>query len=298
MDVALTPRAPNKEHAMTQIVECPAIVHAITAKPDLSAIKARQQAMWASGDFAVIGTTLQIVGEALCESADLAAGATVLDVACGNGNATLAAARRFCKVTGLDYVPALLERAAERARAERLEITFTEGDAEHLPFADTTYDCVLSTFGVMFAPDQRQAAKELTRVTKPGAKIALASWTPDGFLGDLLRTVARYAPPPAGVASPLRWGSAQALAELFGDTAVVVRAEKKQFLFHYLSPAHFVDVFRRFYGPTHKAFESLDGTKQAALAADITQLVTTHNRDRAGAVAVPGEYLEIVLEKR
>jgi ubiquinone/menaquinone biosynthesis C-methylase UbiE len=282
---------------MTQILECPAITESPTATPALIALKTRQQAMWASGDFAVIGTTLQIVGESLCEATDLQAGSVVLDVACGNGNAALAAARRFCSVTGIDYVPALLARASERATAERLSASFTEADAEHLPFTDSTFDYVLSTFGVMFAPDQPQAAKELVRVCKVGGKIAIANWTPEGFLGDLLRAVGRYVPPPPTAASPLRWGTTAGIAELFPRGVRVVQAERRYFAFRYKSAAHFIDVFRRFYGPTYKAFESLAETGKASLASDITQLLASHNRGQGEAIVVPGEYLETVLER-
>jgi ubiquinone/menaquinone biosynthesis C-methylase UbiE len=282
---------------MTQVIDCTPL-DASNGNPELAALKLKQQAMWASGDFAVIGTTLQLVGEALCEAADLRAGSTVLDVACGNGNATLAAARRFCRVTGLDYVPQLLARAAERARAERLAPTFMEGDAEQLPFAEGLFDTVLSTFGVMFAADQERAAKELVRVVKPGGKVALASWTPEGFLGDLLRTVARYVPPPTVAASPLRWGTELGISEMFGEALSVVRAERKMFVFRYESAAHFIEIFRRYYGPTHKAFAALDWERQRALTSDLSTLLSAHNQSRDGALAVPGEYLEVVLQKR
>jgi SAM-dependent methyltransferase len=281
---------------MTQVIECTPLVEG-RENAELVALKVRQQAMWASGDFAVIGTTLQSVGEALCEAADLSAGSSVLDVACGNGNAALAAARRFCRVTGVDYVPALLARASERARAERLLPTFMEGDAEQLPFSDGLFDAVLSTFGVMFAADQARAAKELVRVCKPGGKIALASWTPQGFLGDLLRTVSRHVPPPKIAASPLRWGTGLGLAELFADAVVVERAERKMFVFRYESAAHFIDVFRRYYGPTHKAFEALAPEGQLALERELTSLLDACNQSQT-ALAVPGEYLEVVLQKR
>lgn len=281
---------------MTQVFECPPIAVQV-ASSELGAIKARQQAMWSSGDFAVIGTTLQIVGESLCEAANLRAGTAVLDVACGNGNASLAAARRFCVTTGIDYVPALLARAAERARAERLPITFREADAEQLPFADSTFDSVLSTFGVMFAADQQRAAHELVRVCKLGGSIALASWTPEGFLGDFLRTISRFVPPPPGAASPLRWGTPAVLAELFDDDVAARHVVRKTFVFRYESASHFIDVFRRFYGPTHNAFEALDPVGQAALSTDITQLLAAYNIDR-GALAVPAEYLETVFEVR
>ncbi|HEX6240379.1 MAG TPA: class I SAM-dependent methyltransferase [Polyangiales bacterium] len=282
---------------MTQIIECIPPLHG-SSNPELGALKLKQQAMWASGDFAVIGTTLQPVGEALCEAADLQAGSIVLDVACGNGNATLAAARRFCNVTGIDYVPTLLARATERAHAERLAPSFMEGDAEALPFADAIFDAALSTFGVMFAADQARAARELVRVVKPGGKIALASWTPEGFLGDLLRTVAHYVAPPKGAASPLRWGTTPGLAHLFdiGREVVVEHAQRRSFVFRYESPAHFVDVFRRCYGPTRKAFEALDAQHQGALERELIELLRAHNQSRS-ALAVPGQYLEVVLQK-
>jgi SAM-dependent methyltransferase len=260
------------------------------------ALKAKQQSMWASADFALIGSTLQIVGETLCEAADVQAGSRVLDVACGNGTAALAAARRFCAVTGVDYVPALLARASERAAAERLDATFHEGDAEHLPFPDASFRYVLSTFGVMFAPDQAQAARELVRVCKPGGRIALASWTPEGFVGDLLRAVARYVPPPPFAASALRWGTPSGIAELFPGLQLVA-AERRSFVFRYTSPAHFIGVFRDYYGPTHKAFAGLDEARRAQLAADLELLWIKANRSTSGELVVPGEYLEAVLER-
>jgi ubiquinone/menaquinone biosynthesis C-methylase UbiE len=263
---------------------------------DLVAVKSRQRTMWGSGDFAIIGTTLQMVGESLCEAADVVAGSRVLDVACGNGNATLAAARRFCVTTGLDYVPPLLELGRERAKAERLTIDFVEGDAEALPFADGSFDTVLSTFGVMFAPNQKRAAEELVRVCAHGGRIALASWTPEGFLGDLLRTVARHVPPPAGLASPLRWGTEAALVELFGTHARFVSVERKEFVFRYRSGAHFIDIFRTFYGPTHQAFNALDEAGRKQLEADMAILLSSRDRG-VEALKVPGEYLEVVLEK-
>lgn len=259
---------------------------------DLNALKTRQQAMWASGDFAVIGTTLQIVGEDLCEAADLQAGERVLDVACGNGNATLAAARRYCDTTGLDYVPALIEKAQARAAAEHLPVSFVVGDAENLPFAPGTFDAVISTYGVMFAPDHMRAASELMRVCKPTGRIALACWTPEGFLGDLLRTVAAHAPPVPGAPSPLAWGNEVKLSGFFPGKKLEIA--RKHYVFRYRSADHFLAMFRDFYGPTHKAFASLPLEGQAALARDITTLVERHNRSRT-ALAVPGEYLEIIV---
>ncbi|HEX5655595.1 MAG TPA: class I SAM-dependent methyltransferase [Polyangiales bacterium] len=260
---------------------------------DLNAIKTRQQAMWASGDFAVIGTTLQIVGETLCEAADVQAGERVLDVACGNGNALLAAARRGCRATGLDYVPELLARAQERAAADRLTVQLELGDAEQLPFGTGTFDAVLSTYGVMFAPDHARAASELLRVCKPGGRIGLANWTPEGFLGELLRTVAKHVPPPAGVASPLGWGSENNLRELFPGREL--RIARKHFVFRYRSVEEFTDTMRRFYGPTFKAFEALQPEGQDALRHDMLALMSRHNRS-ATACAVPGEYVEVIVQ--
>jgi ubiquinone/menaquinone biosynthesis C-methylase UbiE len=280
---------------MTQIIDCQLSERNPAAVVDLAAVKARQQAMWASGDFALIGTTLQIVGESLCEAVDLEAGSRVLDVACGNGNASLAAARRWCKVSGLDYVPELLRRAAERAQGERLELELVEGDAEHLPFDAAQFDVALSTFGVMFAPDQAQAARELVRVVKPGGKIGLCNWTPEGFIGQLLQTVAKHVPPPAGVASPIYWGAEARLEELFRGTRAM-HAVRKTFNFRYTSAAHFVDVFRRFYGPTHKAFGALDAAGQARLAEDLLELCGKSSH-RQNTLVVPAEYLEVVIER-
>lgn len=282
---------------MTQIAHCPPS-SAATTPPltvDLAAVKVRQQAMWASGDFAVIGTTLQIVGESLCEAVDLQAGSRVLDVACGNGNAALAAARRFCTVTGVDYVPALLERAGDRARADGLAIELIDGDAERLPFVDGRFDVALSTFGIMFAPDQAQAAREILRVVRPGGRIGLANWTPEGFVGQLLRTVGRHVPPPPGVASPAYWGDVDHLGTLFGS-ASAMRVTRRDFLFRYRSAAHFVEVFRRFYGPTFKAFAALDAEGQERLSADILEMSERFNR-APGSFVVPAEYLEVVIDR-
>lgn len=223
-------------------------------QPDLAAVKQRQHGAWSSGDYAIVGTTLQIVGEQLCEALDLRAGSKVLDVAAGNGNATLAAARRWCDVTSTDYVPALLKRGRERAAAEHLMIEFREADAEALPFADGSYDVVLSTFGVMFTPDQDKAASELARVCKSGGKIGLANWTPQGFIGQLFKTIGKYVAPPAGVKSPALWGTPARLEEMFGSQASEIAAEPRMFVFRYRSPDHMIDVFRSFYGPMLKAF--------------------------------------------
>ncbi len=263
--------------------------------PNFTEIKTRQQAMWASGDYAIIGTSLQLVGESLAETLDLSAGQRVLDVACGNGNASLAAARRYAVVTGLDYVPSLLSRAQARAEAEGLPVTFVEGDAEAMPFDAKSFDAALSTFGVMFAPNHAAAARELARVTVPGGKIGLSSWTPEGFIGQLFRVIAKYVPPVPGVSSPLLWGSEAHLSSLFEGRARLVSAVRKTFTFRYLSATHFIDVFRRYYGPTYKAFNALDASGQAALAADMKAMIDQHNRTGQPALAVPSEYLEVVL---
>ena len=272
-----------------------AILHETTVKP-ADSIKARQQAMWASGDFAVIGTTIQIVGELLCEGVDLRAGERVLDVAAGNGNATLAAARRFARVTSTDYVPALLERGRRRAEAEGLDVAFEVADAEALPYPDASFDVVLSTFGVMFAPDHEQAASEMMRVCRPGGRIGLASWTPAGFLGKLFRVVAGYVPPIPGVRSPLLWGTDAHAQELFGGAAAITQTVR-HFAFRYRSPEHWVEVFRTYYGPVHKAFAALDADRQRALEADLIALLRQSDRGGASGLVVPGEYLETVIAR-
>ena len=266
--------------------------------PDLAAIKQRQQATWASGDFAVIGTTLQIVGESLAEAADIRAGEHVLDVAAGNGNATLAAARRFADVTSTDYVPALLERGRARAAAEGLVVKFKVADAEDLPFGDASFDVALSTFGSMFTPDHARTAREMLRVVRSGGRIGLASWTPEGFLGGLFKAIGAYVPPPAGLRSPMLWGSEPHIVELFGTQAADIRSVRKHFSFRYKSAAHWIQIFRDFYGPTHKAFAALDSSKQSALTADLTALLERCNVGGAGSLVVPAEYLEVVIVKR
>jgi len=275
----------------TAVLEKPA-----SAQPDLSAVKQRQQGAWSSGDYAMVGTTLQIVGEQLCEALDLRPGSKVLDVAAGNGNATLAAARRWCDVTSTDYVPALLERGRERATAEHLPVEFREADAEALPFADASFDVVMSTFGVMFTPDQDKAAAELMRVCKPRGKVALANWTPQGFIGQLFKTLGKHLPAPAGVKSAALWGTQARLNEMFAGADV--DAQARMFVFRYKSPEHFLDVFRTYYGPMHKAFGALDAERQKALAADLIALVGEFNRADDGSMAVHSEYLEVLITKR
>ena len=267
------------------------------AKPDLVAVKAKQQAMWASGDFAVVGTTLQIVGESLCEAVDVRSGHRVLDVAAGNGNATLAAARRFADVVSTDYVPALLERGRARAQAEGLPVEFQPADAEALPFGDSTFDVVLSTFGVMFAPDQSKAASELIRVCRAGGKIGLANWTPEGFIGELLRLVGRYVPPAPGVKSPALWGNEEWLRLQFDTAAKSLSVTRRMFNFRYRSAEHWIDVFRRFYGPTHKAFLALAPERQVDLERDLVALLKTFDQGEGDGLVVPGEYLEVVITR-
>jgi len=268
---------------------------AVQAAPDYAAIKLRQQAMWACGDYAVIGTTLQIVGERLCETIDLRAGERALDVAAGNGNATLAAARRFALVTSTDYVGGLLDVGKARAAAENLPVDFREADAEALPFPDGSFDVGLSTFGVMFSPDQETAARELSRVVREGGRIGLANWTPEGFIGQLFKTIGKHVPPPAGVKSPALWGTEARLAELFPGHQV--KATKQIFHFRYRSPEHWLDIFKTYYGPTNRAFAALDATKQAALQVDILDLLNRLNRGGKDTLIVPSEYLEAVVTK-
>ena len=265
---------------------------------DLTAVKSRQQATWSSGDYAVIGTTLAITGEMLCEAVDLRADQRVLDVAAGNGNATLAAARRWGDVTSTDYVAGLLERGRAKAAAERLPVTFQEADAEQLPFADSSFDVVLSVFGVMFTPNQEQAAQELLRVCRPGGKIGLANWTPEGFIGHVFRTIGKYIPPPPGVKPPALWGTEQRLSELFGDGISELTINRRFFVFRYRSAEHWLEVFRTYYGPVLKAFAALDAEGQAGLARDLTELLQRFNQGGTNTLAVPSEYLEVVATRR
>jgi ubiquinone/menaquinone biosynthesis C-methylase UbiE len=264
---------------------------------DLRALKARQQGVWSSGDYAVVGTTLQIVGEDLCEALDVRAGQTVLDVAAGNGNVSLAAARRWCDVLATDYVPALLERARERAAAEQLDIAFREADAESLPFPDESFDAVVSTFGVMFTPDQDRAAAEMVRVCRRGGKIGLANWTPEGFIGQVFKTIGKHAPPPPGARSPALWGTRARLAELFDPHAASIKTAQRNFVFRYRSPEHWLDVFRTYYGPLLKTFAALEAAAQLALYRDLIALIGQFNRSGDGTMVVPSEYLEIVITR-
>ena len=277
---------------MSLVLDTPA------AALDFAMIKQRQQATWASGDFAVIGTTLQIVGESLAEAADVRAGERVLDVAAGNGNATLAAARRFADVISTDYVPALLEKGRSRAQAEGLNVRFQVADAEELPFDDASFDVVLSTFGAMFTPEPERPAREMLRVLRDGGRIGLANWTPEGFIGRLFKVIGAYLPPQAGLQSPALWGTESRIVELFGPWAAQIRCERRHFNFRYRSAAHWLQIFRDFYGPTHKAFAALADSAKPALERDVTALLEQMNIAGTASLVVPSEYLEVVVSKR
>ena len=265
---------------------------------DLNAIKARQQKSWSAGDYAVIGTTLVVISEELCEAVDLHAGQSVLDVATGSGNTAIAASRRFCEVTGIDYVPALLEVSRRRTDAEHLHVTFQEGDAENLPFADASFDIVLSTLGVMFAPNQEQTASELLRVCRSGGKIGLANWTPTSFIGDLFRTIGKYVPPAPGLKAGALWGTEGRLHELFGDAIASLKTTTRTFMFRYRSAGHWMEIFSSYYGPIVTALSSLDEAGQQGLTQDIVGLLERYNTASDGTLIVPGEYLEAVALKR
>ena len=269
-----------------------------TSSPDLAAVKTKQQAAWSTGNYAVVGTTLQIVGESLCEALDLRSGQSVLDVAAGNGNATLAAARRWCEVTSTDYVPALLESGRMRAEADGYTVRFQEADAEDLPFPAGSFDAVVSTFGVMFTPDQDKAAAELARVCKPGGKIGLANWTPESFVGQMFKTIGKYIPPAPGVKSPALWGTKARIEEMFGKAAKAIRAESRFFTFRYRTPEHFIEVFRTYYGPMNKTFGALDAEKQAAFTRELLDLMARGNRSGDSTLVLPSEYLEVVIERK
>ncbi len=265
--------------------------------PDYAAIKARLQATWASGDFGHIGTRIQIVGESLCEAVDLRSSDRVLDVAAGNGNASLAAARRYADVTATDYVPELLEHAERRAAADGLPLTTQVADAENLPFADGTFDVALSTYGVMFSPDQERAASELLRVVRPGGRIGLANWTPEGFVGELFRTIGKFVPPPAGLKPASAWGTETRLVELFGPHAAEIKATRRHFQFRFLSAEHWVEIFRTYYGPMLKAFAALDEAGQRRLHEALIALLEKWNVGGDHSLVVPGEYLEVVITR-
>jgi ubiquinone/menaquinone biosynthesis C-methylase UbiE len=275
-----------------------AVISASTPAVDLVAVKNKQRLVWSAGDYAVIGTTLQIVGESLCEALDLRAGERVLDVAAGNGNATLAAARRWCDVVSTDYVPALLDKGRARAAAQGLPVDFRVADAEDLPFEDGSFDVALSTFGAMFTPDHTRPAREMLRVVRGGGRIGLANWTPESFVGQLFKVIGGYIAPPAGLKSPALWGTEAHIVELFGAQAAAVRTARKYFNFRYRSAAHWIQIFRDFYGPTHKTFAALDAAGQSALEKDITALLERCNVAGSASLVIPSEYLEVVIERK
>lgn len=266
--------------------------------PDYAAIKAKQQVAWGSGDYSAVGSTLQIVGERLCEALDLRSGQGVLDVAAGNGNVSLAAARRFCNVTSTDYVPELLERGQNRANASGLDISFRQADAEALPFDDLQFDVVTSSFGVMFTPNQEQAAAELLRVTRPGGKIGLANWTPESFIGQLFKTIGEFVPPAAGLSSPALWGTRERMTEFFGDDGNAIDIEEKTYSWRYRSPQHWLEMWREVYGPLQKAFETLDAVAKDQLSSEILALIDRFNIADDGTMVVPANYLEVVITVR
>lgn len=274
-------------------------VSAPAARPDPAALKARQQATWASGNFAVVASRIVISAETLCESAGLQAGWRVLDVCTGSGNAALGAARRGCCATGVDFVPALLEHGRMRAKAEMLEVDFKEGDAENLPFADNAFDAVLSIYGVMFAPDHAKAARELVRVCRPGGTIALACWPPEGFIGDTFKVVSRYAQPAAGLTPPVRWGDPQYQQSLFGDSIRSFKSATRTLVLRHPSAEDNVEFFRTWYGPTLKLFQSVGPDGAARLAAELTGLARRYDQNHApnGPVAIAADYLESVMIK-
>ena len=274
----------------------PAVDATPSLAPDFAAVKGRQQNTWASGDFSVVASRIVFQAEHLCETADLQAGWRVLDVATGSGNAAIAAARRGCEVVGIDYVPALLERGRIRAAAEHLDVRFVEGDAEDLRFPDASFDAVISIYGVMFAPDHHRAAAELARVCRPGGRIALASWTPDGFIGETFRIFSRYLPPAPGLQPPVRWGDQGYLDSLFGHVAASMTSHRRTAVFRFRSAEENVDFFRTYYGPTLRAFESLDPPRRESLRNDLLALARRYDRNGGtGPIAITADYLETVI---
>jgi ubiquinone/menaquinone biosynthesis C-methylase UbiE len=264
------------------------------AAPDLEQVKQKQQLMWASGDFHQVAALIQSVADQVAEALDIQAGWRVLDVATGSGNAAISAARLGAEAAGVDYVPALLERGRRRVEAEGLDVALVEGDAEALPFGDSEFDAVTSVFGSMFAPDHERAAAELARVVKPGGKIGLATWTPDGFIGELLRAVAQHVPPAAGVASPILWGTETYLRRIFGDAVASIRCREQTFVWRSRSAEAWVDFFRAYYGPTFKAFEAVGPEGEQALHADLVALVDAYAGRRDGPITIPATWLQTV----
>lgn len=265
---------------------------------EMTALKNRQQQAWATGDFSVLAVKIILVSEQLCEAVDLRPGQKVLDVASGSGNTALAAARRECEVTGIDYVESLVERASLRAATERLPITFQVGDAEDLRFPDDSFDAVLSTFGAMFAPYQEKTAQEMLRVCRSGGKIGLANWTPDSFIGEMFRVTSRYVPPPPNLKPPTLWGTEERLRELFGNQIRSLNTTRRTFTFRFRSPEQWLDFHRSYFGPLMKVYELLENDKRARLSQDLLELVQRYNRSGDTSVILPSDYLEVVALKR
>jgi ubiquinone/menaquinone biosynthesis C-methylase UbiE len=263
-------------------------------QPDLAAIKQRQQAMWASGDYNEIGSRLLVISERLFESLDPQPGEQVLDVASGSGNAALAAARRFCDALGTDYVPDLIDRARMRAEAEGLPVSFEVADAENLPYEDASFDMVTSVIGVMFAPDQQQAAGELLRVCRPGGKIGLANWTPDSFAGELFRVIGRQLPPPPGLTPPTVWGTEEGVDALLGSGLEEMTVTEKAYTLRYLSIEHFVDFHITHFGPIKTAYDSLDIDGRQRLTSDLAGRAAERNRSGNDTIVIDSDYLEVV----
>lgn len=268
-----------------------------TKQPDYEAVKVKQQATWATGNFAMIGSRLSLAGELLCESAGVGPNQDVLDIACGAGTVALPAARRFANVTGIDYVPALIEQAQRRAEVEHLEATFQHGDAESLDFPDDHFDVVLSMFGIMFAPNQAHAAAELLRVCRPGGRIGLNNWTPEGFGGQILALSAKYVPSPPGLESPLRWGTETGIQSLLGDGLADVQLTPKSLLFRFRSPGHWVEYFRTYFGPVSLTFSILDDKGKASYESDLLNLIDRYNTASDGTAIISGEYLETIATR-
>lgn len=268
-----------------------------TVSSDYDAIKTRQRTAWGAGDYCKIGSTVQFTGEQLAEALALRPGSRALDVAAGNGNITLALARRSVQVTSTDFVEALLERSRARAVAEGFDIDYRVADAEQLPFEDGEFDAVVSTFGVMFTPNQERSARELMRVCRSGGRIGLLNWTPTSFIGRLFEVLGRHVPPPPGVRSPARWGDEAWLQENFGAGAAGIEIDSKDFMFVSTSPEDFLATWRQYYGPITKAFVTVGDDGAAALEADILALLRELDVATDGTMRVPGEYLEVRIRK-
>jgi SAM-dependent methyltransferase len=264
---------------------------------DYQVVTETQRATWSSGDFHQIARQNVVMADALCKAADPHAGEGVLDVACGSGTAALVAARRYCDVTGIDYVPALIERARMRAAADALDVEFRVADAQVLPFADASFDVVLSVYGVQFAPDQDRAASELLRVCRPGGRIALASPMPAGWSGDFFATHGRYVPPPPGVKPPPRWGTSDGVAELLGAGIRSIENEPRTALQYYRSVQHAVEIFSTHFGPTIRALHAIDPDARERLRAELESVFARYNRAKDGTAIVENTYLQTIATR-